>query len=87
MAPVYCVALHLLRNLKSVGEHLRMLRKERSHLLCRFKVLLLSIAHTLGVAQKSICGKADKPVVGRTILLGGKVHIICSNALYAQPLR
>ena len=83
---VYLIFLYLLYNLNGIVYHLRVLREQRTHFLLRLKILLLGVSHTVRIIIVGIGGKTDKAVMGRAVLLTGKMGIISCHNLYTQTL-
>ena len=86
VTPVNLVALNLIRDLKRVGQHLRMLREQSRHLLLALEELLLSVAHPVNVVEISSCVEAEKPVVRRPVLLLHEVHVVSGHDLDSHLL-
>lgn len=61
------VKLHLVQNLKRVGERIGDIGEDVVHLLLALKPLLLRISHAVGVVEVGLSGKTKQVVVG----LGG----------------
>ncbi len=83
VAAVNLYVLHLLLNFLRVGDGLGMGGEKLVHFLLAFEVFLLGIAEAsraLGSAHRvvyiGIGGKADEPVVYRTILFAYKVGVV-----------
>ena len=63
-----------------------MVRKERHHFLFALEILLLGVAHPVRIVYVAVRGKADEPVVRRTVLLAQKMHVVGSNHLHSLLL-
>ncbi len=76
------VLLDLAGDFERRGQRLRMVGKERRHLLGRLQVLLKRITHAVRVVQIAARVEADQMVVRRGVLGQDEVHVVRTDVLH-----
>ena len=86
VVPVDGEFLHLVADLQGIGQHLRMVREERRHLLLTLEILLLGVAQTIGLVDELARIEADEAVVGGTVVLVDEMDVVRGDNLDAMLL-
>ena len=64
-----------------------MVREQGQHLVLALEILLLGVAHPVGIVDVRVGGQADEPVVDGTVLLPDEVDVVRRNDLHPVLLR
>lgn len=80
---VNAVSLYFIEHFHGVGNSLRHVAEDVSHLLLRLKPLLLGVVHTVGVGVIALHGNAYQTVVSIGVALLGEMDIVGGHHFYA----
>ncbi len=77
----YLINPHLGSHLEGIVQNLRMVRKNRFHLLTALEIFLLGIMQTGRVLHQGICRNTYQTIVHRPVLTTEKMHVVGSYDL------